>query len=87
MIYPETIEGYSNSVISLTYDTIQLMYILNDLPSLKFKMIARMRLFLGLSFLAKLSCDYCMKSARQSHDVREAVAGNQCSQFHRANTV
>ena len=36
-------------------------------------MIARMLIFLGLSFFVKPSCDYCTTFARQSHDVRENV--------------
>ena len=42
-------------------------------------MLARKYIFLGLSFLAKPSCD--------SRELREAVDGNKCSQFHRANIV
>ena len=36
-------------------------------------MLARMFIFLGLSLLAKLSCDSRTTLARQSHDVRENV--------------
>ena len=36
-------------------------------------MLARMFIFLGLSFLAKPSCDSRTTFARQSHDVRENV--------------
>ena len=55
-------------------------------------MLARKFIFLGLSFLAKPSCDSRTTLARLSHDVRENVVRrwmviNKCSQFHRANIV
>ena len=46
-----------------------------------------MFIFLGLSILAKPSCDGRTKDARRSKERREAVDGYKCSQFHRANIV
>ena len=50
-------------------------------------MLARMFIFLGLSFLAKPSRDSRTTDARRSLERREAVDGNKSSQFHRANIV